>query len=97
MGLIVVVRNVPLELVDEERSTLSTASLMSDRVFNLDLVEDSAVVEFDQESISDGALGGVVIFNAETLLLHAVDLGAESVYPRVRSRSIGATEGRRRS
>ena len=81
---------VPLELVDQQGRAFSSAPLVSDRVFDLNLVENSPIVKFYQEGITDGALGGVVIVNTEALVFHTVDLGAESVDPWVGSGGVSA-------
>ena len=90
---VVVVRNVPLELVDQEGGSLSAAPLVSNGVLNLNFVEDCAVVELDKESVSDRALLRVVIVNAESRIFNAVNLGAESVNARVRRRFVRVALG----
>ena len=82
--------NVVLELGHEERSTLSAAAFVANRVLNLDLVEDSAIVQFDEEGVADGALFGVVVFSAVFGLFDAVDLGAERVDAGIGGGGVGA-------
>ena len=90
MGRLVVIRNVPLELVDKQRGTLLTAELMANGILNLDLIEDGAVVKFNEESIADGPLLGSVVLFRESLVFHTVNLGAECVNAGVSSGSVGA-------
>lgn len=90
MGIIVVVRDVLLELVDEQRGSLSATPLVAHRVFNFDFVQDSAVIKFDEEGVANGALGGFMVFFAESLLLNTVNLGTESIDAGVSSGSISA-------
>ena len=71
--------NVPLELGHEKRSALLAAALVANRVLNLDLVEDSAVVELDKESVGDGALSGIMVVDAVLRLLDTVNLGTERI------------------
>lgn len=84
--------DVVLELGHEERSALRAAALVADGVLDLNLVEDGAVVEFNEKGIADGALLGVVVVDAEILILHTIDLGAERVDAGVGGRRIGAVE-----
>lgn len=86
-------KTLPLELVDEKRGPLSTAPLVTNRVFNFNLIEDCTVVELYEESIADGALLGVVVVNTEALIFNAVHLGTQSINTRVSSRGVSATRG----
>ena len=63
---------------------------MPDGVLDLDLVEHGAVVELDEERVADGALRGVVVVDAEALVLDAEDLGPECVDARVGGGFVGA-------
>jgi hypothetical protein len=65
----------PLKFVDEQRSTLSTTPLVADRVFDLDLVEGGAIIEFNKEGITNGALLRVMVVYTETAVFNTVDLG----------------------
>ena len=71
--------NVFLELGEEQGCALRSAALVTHRVLNLDFVKDGAIVELDQEGVTDRALLGVVVLDAELVVFDAVDLGAESV------------------
>ncbi len=85
MGFVEVIRDMPLELVNEQRGALGPAPFVADRVLDLDLVEHGTVVKSDQECVANGALSRVVVFNTEALLFDTVDLGAERVDARVSS------------
>ena len=63
---------------------------MPDGVLDFDLVEHGAVVELDEERVADGALRGVVVVDAEALVLDAEYLGAQRVDARVRGGFVGA-------
>ena len=63
---------------------------MPDGVLDFDLVEHGAVVELDEERVADGALRGVVVVDAEALVLDAEDLGPEGVDARVGGGFVGA-------
>ena len=80
----------PLELIHQQRRALRAAALVPDGVLDLDLVEHGAVVELDEERVADGALRGVVVVDAEALVLDAEDLGPECVDARVRGGFVGA-------
>lgn len=58
---------------------------MSNGVLDFNFVKDSSVVEFNQESVSDRPLGGVMIVNAEALVFNAVDLGSQCIDARISS------------
>jgi hypothetical protein len=60
------------------------------RIFNLYLVKDSAIVKLDKQSISNGALGRLMVFSTKTLILNTVNLGAQGIDAWVGSRGIGA-------
>lgn len=48
MRLVEVVSDVPAELGEQEGGTFLTTALVTDWVFNLDLVKYCAVVQFDE-------------------------------------------------
>jgi hypothetical protein len=50
-----------------------------DRILHNDFVQHGPVVQLDEEGIADAALRGVVIVDAESLVLNAVRLGAQCV------------------
>ena len=82
--------DMALELLEQKRCALLPPTLVTNRVLDLDLVEDGAVVELDEERVADGALRGVVVVDAEALVLDAEDLGPECVDARVRGGFVGA-------
>ena len=92
VGSIVVGGDVVLELGHEERGALGAAALVADGVLDGDLVEDGAVVELDEEGVTDGAALGVVVLGGVLGLLNAVDLGTEGVDARVSGRGISAID-----
>lgn len=58
---------------------------MADGVLDLDLVKDGAVVELNEESVSNGTFGGLVVLGAEAGVLDAVNLGTECIDARISS------------
>jgi hypothetical protein len=82
----------PLELVHQQGGAFGSPSLVANGIFNLDLIENCSVVQLDQKGISDRALRGVVVVDAEALLLDTIDLGAESIDAGVRRRGVGAVD-----
>jgi hypothetical protein len=90
MSLVVVVGNVPLEFVDQQRRAFGPTPLVADGVFDFNLIKNGSVVQLNEEGVADGSLGGVVVLDAETLLLDAVNLGTEGINSWVRSSGIGA-------
>ena len=48
MHLVEVMSDVPVELSEQERGTFCTTALVSDWVFNLDLVKYCAIVQLDE-------------------------------------------------
>ena len=64
---------------------------MSDRILNRDLVEDSTVVQFDGDGVSDRPALGVVVFSGEGVILDTSDLGTEGVDSGIGGGSVGAT------
>ena len=79
VGSIEVGSDVVLELGHKERLALFAAALVSDGVLDLDFVKDCAVVELDQECVTDRTLFGVVVLDAELGVFDTVDLGTECV------------------
>ena len=90
MSLVEVMRDMPLELVHQQRSSLGTTSLMTNRVLDLDFIQDGAIVEFDQESVIDGTFSRVMVVNAKALVFNTGDLGTECVNAWVRGGGVGA-------
>lgn len=84
------VSTVPLEFVDQERGAFRSSALVANRVLNFDLVQYSTIIQLDQQSITDGAFIGFVIFYAEALIFYAVDFATQSINAGIRSGSVGA-------
>ena len=85
--------NVTLEFLEQERGALLTAALMPNRVLDLDLVQDGAVVKLNKDSVADGTLGGLVVLDAEPLVFDAINLGAEGFNARVLRGRVGVRLG----
>ncbi len=71
--------NVTLELLEQERGALLTTALVADGVLDLNLVQDSTIVELNKDRVANGTLGRLVVLDAEPLVLNAGDLGTEGV------------------
>lgn len=84
---------VPLELVHQQRGALRSPPLVPNGVFHLDLIKNHPVVQLNQECIPDRTLLGIVVVDAEPLLLNAVNLGTESIDASVCRRCVGASDG----
>ena len=91
---IIVVRDVSLELLNQERSALCATAFVSDGIFNHNLVQHGAVVEFDQERIADGTAGRLVVLDGERLVFDTVNLGAQRIDAGIRRRLVGVRLGR---
>lgn len=89
MSLVKVVSNMTLELREQERRALLTATLVANRVFDLNLVEDGTVVQLDEKSVADGAFLRVVVVHTETFVLDAVRLCAEGINTRISGGFVG--------
>jgi hypothetical protein len=61
-------------------------------VLDFNLIKNGSVVQLNKEGVADGSLGGVVVLDAETLLLDAVNLGTKGVNSWVCSSGISAKE-----
>jgi len=57
-------------------------------IFNLNFIQDSTVVKFDEESITDGTLLRVVIVDAEAFVFDAMNLGTKDINTRVSRRGV---------
>lgn len=88
VSLVVVMGDVPLEFVDQQWGAFGPTPLVANRVLDFNFVKNSSIVKLNEEGVADGSLGGVVILDAETLLLDAVNLGTEFINSWVRSRGI---------
>ena len=91
---IIVVGDVSSELVNQERRALQAAAFVSDGIFNHNLVQHGAVVEFDQERIADGTHARFVVLDGEPLVFDTVDLGAQRIDTRISRRRVGVRLGR---
>lgn len=83
------VRDVSLELLNQERSALCAAAFVSDGIFNHNLVQYGTVVEFDQERVTDGTLGTLVVLDGERLVFDTVNLGAQRIDAGISRRLVG--------
>jgi hypothetical protein len=63
---------------------------VTNRVFDLNFVKDSAVIELNEESVADRTLLGVMVFDAETLVFNTVHLGTEGIDTRISGRGVSA-------
>ena len=71
--------DMPTELGKQERCAFLTTAPVPNWVLNFDLVKNGAIVQLDEQRISDRAFVRIVIFHAEALVLDAVYLGTECV------------------
>ena len=85
--------DMALELLEQKRCALLPPTLVTNRVLDLDLVQNSAIVELDEKRVADGALGRLVVLDAESLVLNAGDLGPQLVDARVLSSLVGVRLG----
>lgn len=90
VSLVVVVGNVPLEFVDQQRRAFGATPLVADGVFDFNFIKNGSVVQLNEEGVADGSHGGVVVLDTKTLLLDAVNLGTEGINSWVRGSGIGA-------
>jgi hypothetical protein len=81
--------DVLLELFHQKGNALRAAALVSNRIFDDNLVENRAVVQLDKESVSDGARRRLMVGDREVRVLHAVNLGAQRVDTGVRGGGVG--------
>jgi hypothetical protein len=82
---------LPLELVNEQRGSFGSSLLVSNGVLNFDFFKDRSIIEFNQEGISNGSLGGIMVINAEAFVFNAEDFGPQCIDTRVSSRIVVAT------
>jgi len=80
MRLVKVMSDMPAELGEQERGTFPTTALVPNWVFDLDLVKYCAIVQLDEQCVSNRAFLRVVIIDAELVILDAVNLSTECVY-----------------
>src|SRR3569833_187978 len=71
-------REIPFELLDEQRNAFLPATLVTDGIFDC-LFEDSPVFQFHGEGIGDGTLFRIVIVVSELRLFYASDAIAQLV------------------
>jgi hypothetical protein len=83
MGLVKVVSDVPTEFGKQERGAFLATAPVANRVLDLDLVKYRAVVQLDEQRVSDRAFFRVVVVHAEALILDTMDLGTKCVDARV--------------
>ena len=82
--------NGPLELVHQQRGTLFPPPLVSDRVLDLNFVQDGTVIQLDRNRVTDGTFSRVMVVNAKALVFNTGDLGTECVNAWVRGGGVGA-------
>lgn len=82
-------RDVADKLVHEERSALSTATLVTNGVLDRNLGENGAIVQRDLQSISNGALLRAVVLFRELGFLNTEDLGPELIDARISGGGVG--------
>jgi hypothetical protein len=68
---------VALVLLENDGFGLLTAETVAKRSLDSDLIEDSAVVELDSESVGDGSELGVMVILGVLRILNTLDLLAE--------------------
>jgi len=90
MGLVEMVPDVLMELGKQERSAFLATALVPDWVLNLNFVNHSAIVQLDEQRISDRAFFRIMVLNTEALVLDAINLGAERIDARVSGRLVRA-------
>jgi hypothetical protein len=69
---------------------------MTDGVLHLYLIQLGPVIQLNRDSISDGALFGIMILDAETLVFDAAYLSTEFIDTRIGSCRVGTSEGKSR-
>ena len=63
---------------------------MSDRVLDLNFVQDGTVIQLDRNRVTDGTFSRVMVVNAKALVFNTGDLGTECVNAWVRGGGVGA-------
>jgi hypothetical protein len=79
MGVIEVVPDVVTEFGKQERSAFLTTALVPNWVLDLDLVKYSAIVQLNEQRISDRAFFRVMVLNTEAFVLDTINLGTKCV------------------
>jgi hypothetical protein len=92
MRLVEVVPDVPTEFGKQERSSFLATALVSNWVLDLDLVKYRAIVQLDEQRISDRASFRVVVINTEALVLDTMNLGTKCIDARVGGRLVVAAK-----
>jgi hypothetical protein len=90
VSLVVVVRNVPLEFVHKQWFPFLATSFVANGVFNLHLIKNSAIVEFNKKCIADRAFRWLMIVDTESFILYTINFGPKGVDTRIGCRLIGA-------
>lgn len=80
---------MPLEFVHKQGFSFFASPFVANRVVNLYLVKNGAIVEFNEECIANGAFGRLMVINTEAVVLHTINFGAEDIDTRVGSRFVG--------
>jgi hypothetical protein len=84
--------DMPTELCEQEWCAFLTTALVPNWVLNFDLVKNSAIVQLDEQCISDRAFVRCMILRAEVLVLDAMNLSTKCIDTRVGSRFVRAIE-----
>lgn len=69
---------------------MSHPSLVANRIFNLDFIENGSIVELDEQSVSNRPLLRIMVIHTERLFLNALDLGSKDINARICSCSVRA-------
>jgi hypothetical protein len=81
---------MPLELAQQERSSLGPPALVANRVLDCNFIQDSTVIELNGDGVSNRALLGIMVIDRVDIVLSASDLGPQGVNARVIGRGISA-------
>lgn len=92
MRLIEVVSDVPTEFGKQEWSAFLATTLVSNWILDFDFVKYRAIVQLDEQRISNRAFFRVMVLNAEALVLDTMNLGTKCIDAWVGGRLILAAE-----
>ena len=69
---------------------MTYATLVSNWILDLDLIEFCSVVQLDRERVANGALLRVVVLHAKAFVFDTTDLSTKRVDSRIGRRFVGA-------
>lgn len=69
---------------------MSYPSLVANRIFNLDFIENGSIVKLDEQSVSNRPLLRIMVIHTERLFLNALDLSSKDINARICSCSVRA-------